>query len=44
MFFLCQGGALKNKKNTKIKLNSTKALDGRHLIFYTQQPTKNTQA
>jgi hypothetical protein len=35
-----QGGGLNNKKRQKLKY--VVAIDGRRLIFFTQQPTKNT--
>jgi hypothetical protein len=41
-YFFVWGRKLNNKKITKTKYNV--ALDGHCLIFYMQQPTKNTQA
>jgi hypothetical protein len=42
VFFLFWGGKLDDKKIQK--LNTKKALDGCHLISYTQKPTKNMRA
>jgi hypothetical protein len=42
VLFLCSGWQIEQQqKNTKIKY--VVALDGHHLIFYMQQPTRNMQ-